>query len=172
MPLSLSFFLGLALTLTALGTIAAFVGRLLTGWKAAFAFGAAAVTLGAGIAALLGPVLRRRVPNPKVRQRGGVIGAFSYGLLYSLATITTSAGPLVLLLTLAAAVGRPPYGAALSLAYGIGRGLPFLALGIFAGRVAEWLEPLNRARRTAEVVSGVALVGLSVYFVRFALGSP
>lgn len=137
MPLSLAFFLGLALTLTVLGTIAALVGRLLTGWKAAFALGAAAVTFGAGIATLLGPVLRRRVPNPKVRQRGGVIGAFSYGFLYSLATITTSGGPLVLLLTFAAALGRPPYGAALSLAYGIGRGLPFLALGIFAGRVAE-----------------------------------
>jgi len=136
-PLSLAFFLGLALTLTVLGTIAALVGRLLTGWKAAFALGAAAVTFGAGIATLLGPVLRRRVPNPKVRQRGGVIGAFSYGFLYSLATITTSGGPLVLLLTFAAALGRPPYGAALSLAYGIGRGLPFLALGIFAGRVAE-----------------------------------
>jgi cytochrome c-type biogenesis protein len=135
--LSLAFFLGLALTLTVLGTIAALVGRLLTGWKAAFALGAAAVTFGAGIATLLGPVLRRRVPNPKVRQRGGVIGAFSYGFLYSLATITTSGGPLVLLLTFAAALGRPPYGAALSLAYGIGRGLPFLALGIFAGRVAE-----------------------------------
>ena len=137
MPLSLAFFLGLALTLTVLGTIAALVGRLLTGWKAAFGLGAAAVTFGAGIATLLGPVLRRRVPNPKVRQRGGVIGAFSYGFLYSLATITTSGGPLVLLLTFAAALGRPPYGAALSLAYGIGRGLPFLALGIFAGRVAE-----------------------------------
>jgi len=136
-PLSLAFFLGLALTLTVLGTIAALVGRLLTGWKAAFGLGAAAVTFGAGIATLLGPVLRRRVPNPKVRQRGGVIGAFSYGFLYSLATITTSGGPLVLLLTFAAALGRPPYGAALSLAYGIGRGLPFLALGIFAGRVAE-----------------------------------
>ena len=171
MPLSVSFFLGLVLTLTALGTTAAVVGRLLAGWKAAFALGAAGVTLGGGIAALIGPAFRRWLPAPKVRQRGGVIGAFSYGLLYSLATITTSAGPLVLLLTLAAAMGRPPYGAALSLSYGMGRGLPFLALGILAGRAAEWLEPLNRARRTAEVVSGVALLGLSAYFVRFALGS-
>ena len=170
--MSLSFILGLTLTLTALGTIAAYVGRLLTGWKAVFALGAAAVTLGTGIAALFGPVLRERLPDQKVLQRGGMIGAFSYGLLYSLATVTTSAGPLVLLLTFAAALGHPPYGAALSLAYGIGRGLPFLAIAIFAGRVAEWLEPLNRARRTAEVVSGVALLGLSAYFVRFALGTP
>jgi cytochrome c-type biogenesis protein len=124
--------------------------------------------LSAGLAAIFGPALRRRVPDPEVRKRGGVAGGFLYGLLYSVATITTSAGPLLLLLTVAAAVGRPAYGAVLSLSYAVGGGVPFLLLGLFAGTVGAWLARIDRARRIAEVASGVALVGLAVYFARLA----
>jgi len=67
-----------------------------------------------------------------------------------------------------AAIGRPVYGALLSLSYGIGRGLPFLLMGLFAGRIAGWLAGLDRARRIAEVVSGVALIAMAFYFFRLA----
>jgi cytochrome c-type biogenesis protein len=97
-----------------------------------------------------------------------VVGAFLYGFCYSVATVTTSAGPLLLLLTVAAAIGRPAYGAALSLSYAVGRGLPFLLLGLFAGAVGTWLARVNRARRIAEVVSGIALVALAGYFAWLA----
>ena len=166
--LALAFFVGLVLALGILGTVASLVGRLFTQWQVPFALGAAAVTLLAGLTALLGPIVRRRVPNPEVRRRGGVAGAFTYGGMYSVATITTSAGPLFLLLTIAAAVGRPLYGAALSVAYGIGRGVPFLILGICASSVQGWLDRLERGRRAAEFGSGLALVGIAVYFVRLA----
>lgn len=166
--LSLAFFLGLVLTITALGIGAAMVGRLLTQWGPAFAVGAAVLTAAAGAATLLAPALRRRLPDPEIQKRGGITGAFVYGVLYSVATVTTSAGPLLLLLTVAAAMGRPAYGAGLSFAYSLGRGLPFLALGLFAGQLGAWLQRVERARRPAEVVSGVALLGLAVYFVRLA----
>ena len=168
MLISLSFFVGVVLSLLALGVAASYMGRLLAGWSAAFAVGAALFSLVAGVAAIFGPALRRRVPDPEISKRGGIAGAFLYGLLYSVATVTTSAGPLLLLLTIAAAVGRPVYGAALSLSYAVGRGVPFLLLGLFAGTVGAWLARLGRARRVAEVVSGVALVGLSVYFAWLA----
>lgn len=64
--LSAAFFVGLALTLTVLGTIAAIIGRLLTQWRSAFALGAATLTLAAGFAALFRTALRRRVPDPEV----------------------------------------------------------------------------------------------------------
>lgn len=166
--LSVAFFVGLVLTVTGLGTVAAALGRLLTQWGAAFALGAGVVTAAAGVATLLAPTLRRRVPDPDVRKRGGVTGAFVYGVMYSVATITTSAGPLLLLLTVAAAVGRPAYGAGLAFAYGLGRGLPFLLIGLFAGRLGAWLQRVERARRPAEIVSGVALLALALYFVRLA----
>lgn len=170
--LSLAFFVGLVVALTALGTGAAVAGQLLTRRAAAFSVLAAVVTGAVGIAALAGPWVRRRVPDPDIRQRGGVAGALAYGIAYSVATITSSAGPLVLLLTVAAAMGRPLYGALLSLAFAIGRGLPFLALGLAAAhgwrRVTPWLERLDRGRRTVEIASGVALVALAGYFLWLA----
>ena len=103
-----------------------------------------------------------------IHQRGGVTGAFGYGLAYTLATVTTGAGPLLLLLTIAAAVGRPAYGAALSFAYGIGRGIPFLLLGIFAGAIGTWVARVDRWRRFAEIISGVALLVIAGYFAWLA----
>ncbi len=125
-------------------------------------------SLAAGTAAIFGPVLRRRISDPEIAKRGGIAGAFLYGLLYSVATVTTSAGPLLLLLTIAAAIGHPVYGAALSLSYAIGRGMPFLLLGFFAGRVGAWLARIGTARRIAEITSGVALLGLAIYFAWLA----
>lgn len=174
--LSLAFFVGLVATLTALGTGAAAAGRLLTRYDVAFSVLAGVVSAAVGVAALAGPWVRRRVPDPHVRQRGGAAGALAYGVAYSVATITSSAGPLVLLLTVAAAIGRPAYGALLSLTFAAGRGLPFLALGLAVGhvgrRLGPWLERLDRGRRWVEIMSGVALLGLAGYFVWLATVLP
>jgi len=166
--ISLSFFGGIVLSLLVLGIAAAYLGRLLSRWSMAFAIGASIFSFAFGLAAIFGPTLRRYVPNPKVTKRGGIAGAFLYGLSYTVATVTTSAGPLLLLLTVAAAIGRPFYGAMLSLSYAIGRGLPFFLLGIFAGTVGSWLARLGRARRILEVASGVGLVSLAFYFAWLA----
>src|SRR5688572_24016833 len=109
----------MVLSLLALGVAASFAGRLISRWNAAFAYGVVAFSFVSGLAAIFGPSVRRHVPDPEVNQRSGMAGAFLYGLLYSVATVTTSAGPLLLLLTIAAAIGRPAYGAALSLSYAI-----------------------------------------------------
>jgi len=167
--LSLAFFIGVVLSLLALGAAAAYFGRVLSQWSAAFAVGTAAFSLVAGIAAISGPWLRRYIPDPEIAKRGSVAGAFIYGLCYSVATITTAAGPLFLLLTVTAAIGRPAYGALLSFSYAVGRGAPFLLLGLFAGTVGAWLARMGRARRVAEVVSGIALLIIAVYFGRLAL---
>jgi len=160
--------MGVLLSITALGVAASYIGRLLAAWSTAFAIGTAIVSFGAGVAALFGPWLRRRIPGPAIHQRGGVAGAFLYGLAYSLATVTTGVGPLLLVLTITAAIGRPAYGAALSFAYGFGRGIPFLLLGIFAGAIGAWLARMEHWRRKAEIVSGVALLVIGGYFVQLA----
>lgn len=166
--MALAFFVGITLSLFVLGTLAAWLGRLIGEWSGPFALAAAIFSILVGLAALAGPVIRRRIPSPRVVKSGGVTGAFVYGLLYTVATLTTSAGPLVLLLTIAAAMGEPLYGGALSLAYGVGRGAPFLLLGLFAERVSGWISRLERGRRALEVVSGLALVGVGVYFLNLA----
>ena len=168
MRFGFAFFGGLVLALVVLGTAAALLGRLLADWRGGFALAGAALTALAGIAVLFGPVLRRLVPDPPVPRRMGITGAFTYGVLFSVATVTTSAGPLMLLLTVAAAMSRPLYGALLSLAFGVGRGAPFLALAVFSGQVQRWIGRVERLRRPFEIVSGVALVAVAVFFVRIA----
>lgn len=174
--LSLLFFGGLVLTLTTVGVLAAMSGRVFTSNGPAFSILAAVVLFLGAVAVLAGPWVRRRVPDPVVRRRGGRAGAFGYGAAYSVATITSSAGPLLLLLTVAAAVGHPVYGALLSFAFAVGRGLPFLALGYGAEhgsqRLGRWLERLDRGRRPVELVSGVALLGLTAYFLWLAAVLP
>lgn len=170
--LSVAFFLGLLVSLAVLGTIAALLGRVVAQWDAAFAGGAALITLLAGLAALFGRALRSRVPDPAVRRRGGILGSFLYGLVYSVATITSSAGPLLLLLTVSAAVGRPLYGAVIAVAFAVGRGFPFLLLGLFAGRAGALIARVERYRRPTEALSGIILIGLSGYFVWLASVLP
>lgn len=165
---SLAFFVGVVLSIVAIGVSASMVGRLFAAWNFAFAAATALVSLAAGATALAGPTIRKKVTKPNVPNRGGVAGAFLYGLLYTVATVTTGAGPLLLLLTVTAAIGRPAYGAALSLAYGVGRGLPFLLAGLFAGAAGVWLGRLDRFRRAAEVASGLALLGIGGYFAWLA----
>lgn len=105
--LSVAFAAGLAVCVVTIGTLASILGGLLTQWKVESAIATALLSAVAGAAVLMGPAIRLRVPDLKVRNRRGVAGAFLYGLFYSIATLTTSAGPLLLLMTIAAAIGRP-----------------------------------------------------------------
>ena len=162
--LALAFFSGVVLCTVALGVTASLLGRLLAEWSAAFAAMTAVLSVSVGLAAIFGPQMRQRFAAPSIERRAGISGAFLYGLMYTLATVTSGAGPLLLLLTVAAAIGRPLYGAALSLAYGIGRGAPFLVLGIFAGAVGSWLTRIDRMRRAAEITSGLMLIAIGGYF--------
>lgn len=166
--LSLTFFIGVVLSIVSLGIAAAYLGRVLTQWATAFAIVAGVTSLLAGIAALVAPSIRRHVRSPSVSKGSGPTGAFVYGMSYTIATATTGAGPLLLMLTVVAAIGRPAYGAVLSLFYGIGRGLPFLLMGLFAGGIGAWLARFDRARRTVEVLSGLALIGIAIYFLRLS----
>jgi cytochrome c-type biogenesis protein len=158
-------FTGLVTSLTALDITAANLGHVLTSWDAGFAAAIVIIMLLVGLAAIFGPAIRRHLPNPRIRTRGGVWGAFVYGLLFAVATITSSAAPLLLLFTVAAAIGQLMYGALISLSYAISRGLPFLLIGLFAGKLGVWLARTHRAQRVTELVSGVTLLGLPGYFV-------
>lgn len=77
----------------------------------------------------------------------------------------TSAAPLLLLLSVAAATANPIYGFALALAFGIGRGLPFLILSAFAGAFTKFAQ-LTWLRRTIQIVSGLALLFVCYYYVK------
>ena len=94
-------------------------------------------------------------------RRPGIGGSFIYGLIFSLGT---SAAPLLLLLSVAAATANPLFGFILALCFGIGRGLPFLLVSLFAGAVTKFAQ-LTWLRRSIQIVSGLALLFVCYYYV-------
>lgn len=158
---ALAFFSGIVVNLTILGTVAGRMGAILTeSFGRYWALGMATVSLIAAVVAFRGP--RLRVKKLASLRRPGLAGTFLYGFIFSLGT---SAAPLLLLLTVAAAQARPAYGFLLALAFGIGRGLPFLLAGLFAGVLMQFTR-LGLWSRAIQVVSGCALIFVSVYYVR------
>lgn len=159
--IAIAFFLGIVVNLVIVGALAGRLGALLTEafgryWSLAMAL----MSLGAAVVAFRGT--RLKVDQLGALRRPGFAGAFLYGFVFSLGT---SVAPLLVLLTFATAQRSPANGFALALAFGLGRGLPFLLVGLFAGavmrlaRVASW-------RRAIELVSGCALFFVSVYYAR------
>lgn len=159
--IALSFFAGIVINLTLLGALAGRLGAMLTeSFGQYWSFTMATVSLVAAGAALWGP--RLRVKRLASLRKPGIIGAFSYGFLFSLGT---SAAPLLLLLAAALAKGNLIYGISLAFVFGLGRGLPFLLVGLFSGTLAR-LTSLGRFRWAMQIVSGVGLLIVSVYYFR------
>ncbi|MCZ2075882.1 MAG: sulfite exporter TauE/SafE family protein [Bryobacterales bacterium] len=159
--IALCFFVGIVVNLTVLGAVAGRLGAVLTeSFGRYWTLMMALMSLVAAGAAFWGP--RLKVSQLASLRRPGLTGAFLYGFLFSLGT---SAAPLLLLLTVAVAKGSPLYGIALAFVFGLGRGLPFLFVGIFAGALVR-LTSFGQWRRTLQVLSGSALLLVSGYYLR------
>jgi len=156
-----AFFAGIVVNLTVLGALAGRMGAILSeSFGRYWALAMALASLIAAIVAFWGP--RLRIQRLASFRRPGVTGSFLYGFIFSLGT---SAAPLLLLLTIAAAQARPEYGLLLALAFGIGRGLPFLLAGLFAGTLMRFTV-LGSWSQVIRITSGVALVLVSAYYAR------
>ena len=159
--IAIAFFLGIVTNLMIVGALAGRLGALLTETFGRYwALGMALMSLGGAVVAFRG--IRPKVEQLEALRRPGLAGAFLYGFVFSLGT---SVAPLLLLLTFAAAQRSPENGFALALAFGLGRGLPFLIVGLFAGAVMR-LARLTLWRRAIEMVSGCALLFVAFYYAR------
>jgi cytochrome c-type biogenesis protein len=158
--IAVAFFAGIVVNLTILGALVGRLGFILTeSFGRYWALGMAFISLIAAIVAFYGP--RMKVDQLAALRKPGVGGTFIYGFIFSLGT---SAAPLLLLLTIAAAKASPLYGLALAFAFGLGRGLPFLVVGFFAGAISR-LAQLTWLRKAIQIVSGAALLFVSFYYV-------
>jgi len=138
LQVSAAFFAGIVLSLAALGGVAGRLGALATeSFGRNWALGMAVLSLIAAALALWWPQMS--IDRLTACQKPGVIGSFAYGVVFSLGT---SVAPFLLLLTIAAAVGRPEQAILLAFIFGLGRGLPFLLAGM-AGSVATGLTRLG-----------------------------
>jgi cytochrome c-type biogenesis protein len=156
---AIAFFGGIAINLAVLGAVAGRLGVVLSEsfgryWTLAMAI----ASFLAALAAFWGP----RLGADRLAQlrKSGLMGAFLYGFIFSLGT---SAAPLLLLLTFAASQGSTMYGFILTLAFGIGRGAPFLLVGLCADAVVR-LARLGLWRRAVQIASGSALLIVSAYY--------
>jgi cytochrome c-type biogenesis protein len=156
--IAVAFFAGIVAALTVLGAFAGRLGALATeSFGRNWALGMAAVSFAAALVAFWWP--RMKVDALTAWRRPGVMGAFGYGLVFSLGT---SVAPLLLLLTIAAAQG-PQQGVLLAFVFGLGRGFPFLLAGM-AGTVITSFTRLGMWSRAVQIGSGVALLIVAGYY--------
>ncbi len=153
-----AFFAGIVISLTVLGAFAGHLGGLATdSFGRNWALAMAAVSLLAAVTAFFWP--RMKIDSLTAWRRPGALGAFGYGLVFSLGT---SVAPLLLLLAIATAQG-PDQGVLLAFVFGLGRGLPFLVAGV-AGSAVTGLTRIGLWSRTIQIVSSVALLVVAAYY--------
>lgn len=166
---SFVFVLGLAVTFTALGTMAALAGALYGDVPRAWNFFVAAVAVVMGLH-LMGVVT---VPLPslgdRVQPKGrGLLGAFVLGLLFGVVSAPCAAPILVVLLTYLAGSGASvTWGGLLLLVYALGHSVLILVAGTSMGAARHLIEN-KQATRALELLrrgAGAAIVLVGAWFV-------
>lgn len=165
---SLVFILGLAVTFTALGMVAALAGKMYGEVSSAWNWIVAAVCVVMGLH--LAGVLTVPIPSlggklqPKTT---GVVGAFILGLLFGLVSAPCAAPILVVLLTYLAGSGSSvAWGGILLLVYALGHSVLILIAGTSMGMAKKLIEN-KKASGALELLrrgAGIAIVLVGVYF--------
>jgi cytochrome c-type biogenesis protein len=170
LALSGAFALGLAITLMLLGVIAALVGGLVGGSTRIWYYVVAAVCIAMGLQWT--GILRLRLPDwgAQARERvsrKGLLGALLLGLASGLVATGCATPALAAILTLVMSKGALAYGASLLLVYGLGRGVPIVLFGTFAG-IVKLIPTLTRWTHRLEQISGALMIGVGLYFIWIA----
>ena len=156
-----------ATTLVILGVVAAMVGGLLGGNTRLWYYAVAAMCIIMGLQ--WAGVIQLRLPEwgagarAKIK-REGLLGALLLGLTSGLVASGCATPALAAILTLVMSKGTLLYGASLLLAYGLGRGVPIVLFGTFAGLVKA-IPKLVQWSGWMEKLSGGLMVLIGLYFL-------
>lgn len=168
--LTTAFVLGMSVVFAVVGAIAGLLGKaLLMGAWAYYVAAAICAVIGLQMLGLLEiPVegVNRWLPTTKPK-RGGLSGAVLFGMLFGLVASPCSTPILAAIATIAASTGSAVTGAALLFVYGIGKGVPLLALGVASGSLSL-MRSLSRATAGLTRLGGVGLLAAAVYLVWLA----
>jgi cytochrome c biogenesis protein CcdA len=165
---SLVFVLGLSITFTVLGMIAALAGKMygdVSGaWNGIVALVCVAMGLHLmGIVTIPIPSLGSRL-QPKSR---GLLGALVLGLLFGVVSAPCAAPILVVLLTYLAGSGSSlSWGGTLLLVYALGHSVLIVIAGTSMGAAKQLIEN-KKANRVLEILrrgAGLAIILVGVYF--------
>lgn len=164
---SLLFALGLSITFTILGAIAAIFGRLFgqVGQAWYWVIGALVIAMGLSMLGLF----QVRIPMPEKLQpkTQGAIGAFLLGLLFGVASSPCATPVLVIILTFVASQGKVLYGILLLFVYAIGHVALIVVAGISAGfaqKFAESKGAMNFSVWTKKIF-GTLVIFAGVYLI-------
>lgn len=169
--ISFIFTIGLAITFMLLGVIASVIGGLIGGTNRLWYYLVALVCFVIGLQ-MLG-ILQLALPTwfgslrEKVQLKG-LPGAFLLGLVSGLVASQCATPVLAAILTyVMAQKASLIYGAALLFIYALGRGVPIILAGTFAG-VLKNFRSLGRWTEWMEKISGVMILLVGVYFLLIA----
>jgi len=157
---AVAFVLGMAISIAALGSIAAYVGRIADiGTPAKYAIAAVPILMGVY---RLGWI---KIPTliPKTFQPG-FGGAFGTGLLLSLVVGPCGTPILASVLSYAAYTKSFVYGGLLLFVYGMGIGLPLVLVGTATGSLLQKLD-CSRFGRLIDPILGASLLLLGFYLL-------
>lgn len=163
---SLVFILGLAITFSILGIIAALTGRMFGDLGSFWKYLISGVCLLAGIE-MLG-FAKFNFPLPQiVPKKRNILGAFLFGLLFGLVSTPCAAPILVVLLTFIASKGNLLYGTILLLFYALGHCVLILIAGTSAGFASSILESkgLNKFTNYLRKTAGLILILFGIYIL-------
>jgi len=165
---SVTFVVGLALVMSILGAMAAFMGTLFgqvgTYWY--FVVAVILMVMGLQLTGLinlkLGGHAQRLLP-----QRTGLIGALILGMLFGLVLAPCATPVLAVILTVAAVKGEVAYGSSLLFAYALGQGTLVILAGTFTGVIEGFLQ--SKGARFGTLMQQAAgglifLVGAYIFF--------
>lgn len=159
MLVGLSFFFGLLSSFLLFSMISARLGLMLSeSFGVSWSLAMGIFSLAAAVLAFYGP--RFKTKTFKVFRKPGLVGAFIYGIIFS---IGTSVSPLLLLLGVSSVNGGSQFGLMLSFFFGLGKGLPFLIIALFAGTLTK-LTKLENGSVFIRYVSSLGLIFVSGYY--------
>ena len=166
---SLLFALGLSLTFTILGAIAAIFGRLMGDVGQVWYWVISGLAIAMGLS-LLG-LFEIRIPFASKMQtkKRGALGAFLMGLFFGVVSSPCATPVLVVILTFVASQGQVVYGTLLLFVYAVGHCALIILAGVTTGLVESFVEAKGVVNFSdwAKKVSGglIVLAGLYILYL-------
>jgi len=163
------FILGFTLVYVLLGVSLAFVGNFFSA-NMAWLFSMAGVILILFGLHVMGvfriPFLEKTWGGmDRAGEARGILGAFFVGVAFAVGWSPCTGPILAAILTLAADQSTVWAGGVLLLLYCAGLGIPFMLVGLAAGKFLRLFSRLQKHMRVIEITSGLLLVGLGALFL-------